>query len=103
MIKKKIGESRSKSRISIHKLSLYLASKNELCDPGTEVNVLANMWIESTSFVPLRKHGYKKYFFRNVRVDIDDRRFVLADGRVLPAINTEEMIDNVVKILQGAR
>ena len=97
-MKSLLGEYRVKSRILIYKIKLFLSSE-DLADKRFEPRLLANVLIESTAWKNLRSHGYEKWWWRNVRVDLDQNKLFLASGREIQADNIQEVFSWIKQTL----
>jgi hypothetical protein len=103
MFKIKVGDIKSTPTIRIYKMQLFIACKDEISNPESNPIVIANIWLESTGFIPLRRLGYKNFFLRSTRIYLEEKKITRADGRLIEAQNTEEMIQKAQEALDNLR
>jgi hypothetical protein len=90
-MKSLLGEYRVKSRLLIYKIKLFVASQ-DLADKRFEPKLFADILLESTGFRSLQTHNYKKFHWRNVRVNLDRDKLILASGKEVLADNLPEVL-----------
>lgn len=101
MFKVELGDIKTTPIIRIYKMRLFLASKKEFSDPESKLMVIADMWLESSGFVPLYRLGYKNFFLKSTRIDFDEKKITRADGSLINAQNSEEMVQKAKEAFEN--